>query len=115
LELVERDGVLRQLEALLAAVARGSGHTACVAGEAGVGKTSLLKALAERRGDAALWWGACDALQTPQPLAPLLDVARSADVGFRALLGSGAPPGAQPSRCCGWSRTCTGPTMPRST
>ncbi|HEX6720910.1 MAG TPA: AAA family ATPase, partial [Burkholderiaceae bacterium] len=93
MELVERDGVLRQLEALLAAVARGSGHTACIAGEAGVGKTSLLKVLAERRGDALLWWGACDALQTPQPLAPLLDIARSAEVGFRALLGPDAQRG----------------------
>ena len=34
-------------------MARGSGHTAFVAGEAGIGKTSLLKALAERRGDGA--------------------------------------------------------------
>ena len=59
-----------------------------VSGEAGIGKTSLLKALAERRGHATLWWGACDALQTPHPLAPLHDIARSADVQFRALLGA---------------------------
>ena len=86
MELVERDDVLQQLDKLLSGVARGSGHTAFVAGEAGIGKTSLLKALAERRGDALLWWGACDALQTPQPLAPLLDIARSTEVAFRALL-----------------------------
>jgi predicted ATPase/DNA-binding CsgD family transcriptional regulator len=94
MELVEREPLLLQLTALLGGVARGSGHTALVAGEAGIGKTSLLKALAERRGAAALWWGACDALQTPQPLAPLLDIARSADVGFRALLGAPAQRGA---------------------
>ena len=94
MDLVERDTVLGQLEALLGAVARGSGHTVCMAGEAGIGKTSLLKALAERRGDALLWWGACDALQTPQPLAPLLDIARSADVAFRALLKPEAQRGA---------------------
>jgi DNA-binding CsgD family transcriptional regulator/tetratricopeptide (TPR) repeat protein len=94
MDLVERDTVLGQLEALLGAVARGSGHTVCMAGEAGIGKTSLLKALAERRGDALLWWGACDALQTPQPLAPLLDIARSADVAFRALLKPDAQRGA---------------------
>src|SRR6185503_9083437 len=93
MELVERDNLLQQLEALLRAVARGSGHTAFVAGEAGIGKTSLLKALAERRGAAQLWWGACDALQTPQPLAPLFDIARSAEVGFRAWLGPDAPRG----------------------
>ncbi len=59
-----------------------------VSGEAGIGKTSLLNELALRRGDTTLWWGACDALQTPHPLAPLHDIARSADVGFRALLGA---------------------------
>lgn len=88
MELVERDNVLEQLEGMLGAVAPGSGHAAFVAGEAGIGKSSLLKALADRRGEALLWWGACDALQTPQPLAPLLDIARSAEVGFRALLAA---------------------------
>ena len=77
--------MLQQLDKLLGGVARGSGHT-FVGGEAGIGKTSLLKALAERRGDALLWWGACDALQTPQPLAPLLDIARNTEVAFRTLL-----------------------------
>ncbi|MCW5658534.1 MAG: AAA family ATPase [Burkholderiaceae bacterium] len=90
MELVERENLLQQLQSLLGAVERGSGHTVFVAGEAGIGKTSLLKALAERRGRASLWWGACDALQTPQPLAPLLDIARSAEVGFRALLAADA-------------------------
>lgn len=94
MELVERDAVLREIEALLGGVARGSGHTVFVAGEAGIGKTSLLKVLAERRGDALLWWGACDALQTPHPLAPLLDIARASEVGFRALLGADADRGA---------------------
>jgi DNA-binding CsgD family transcriptional regulator len=94
MELIERDPLLQQLQALLGTVARGSGHTVLLAGEAGIGKTSLLKCLAERRGDALLWWGACDALQTPQPLAPLLDIARSAEVGFRAWLGADAQRGA---------------------
>ena len=93
MDLVERDSLLQQLQTLLGAVARGSGHTVFVAGEAGIGKTSLLKALAARRGDAQLWWGACDALQTPQPLAPLLDIARSAEVGFRSWLAPDAPRG----------------------
>jgi DNA-binding CsgD family transcriptional regulator/tetratricopeptide (TPR) repeat protein len=94
MELIERDNLLQQLESLLAGIARGSGHTVFVAGEAGIGKTCLLKCLAERRGDAVLWWGACDALQTPQPLAPLLDIARGAEVGFRAWLGADAQRGA---------------------
>ena len=84
--LVERDGMLRALEAQLEAVARGSGRTVLVAGEAGIGKTSVLRSLAATRGDARLWWGACDALQTPHPLAPLHDIARTSEVRFQALL-----------------------------
>ena len=88
MELVERDSVLHTLEDRLRAVAGGSGHAALIAGEAGIGKTSLLKALVARRGEAQLWWGACDALQTPHPLAPLHDIARASEVGFRSLLAA---------------------------
>ena len=52
-----------------------------------MGKTSVLKAFAQGRGEADLWWGNCDSLQTPHPLAPLHDIARSSDVPFRSLLG----------------------------
>lgn len=88
MELVERDVVLRALEDRLRCVACGVGHTALIAGEAGIGKTSLLDALAQRRAQANLWWGTCDALQTPHPLAPLQDIARSTAVQFGALLGA---------------------------
>ena len=88
MELVERDDVLRQLDHALRGVAGGTGHTFLIGGEAGIGKTSLLAALATRRGEADLWWGACDALQTPHPLAPLHDIARASEVGFHPLLGT---------------------------
>lgn len=91
MELVERDAALQRLEDRLRAVAGGSGHVVLVGGEAGIGKTSLLQALAARRADADLWWGACDALQTPQPLAPLHDIARASETGFQALLQSDGP------------------------
>ena len=86
MELVERDTELRLLTTHLQAVASGSGRCVLVGGEAGIGKSTLLRACAQNRADAAVWWGACDALQTPHPLAPLHDVARSVDVGFGALL-----------------------------
>jgi DNA-binding CsgD family transcriptional regulator len=38
-----------------------------------------------------LWWGGCDALQTPHPLQPLHDIARSAEVGFLPLLAPHHP------------------------
>ena len=89
MELVERDAALLSFARELAALRSGGGHAMLVSGEAGIGKTTLLKAMAERRGDATLWWGACDSLETPHPLAPLHDIARGADVPFRALLQPG--------------------------
>lgn len=89
MELVERDAALLTFDRQLAATRQGGGHLVLVSGEAGIGKTTLLKAMAARRGDATLWWGACDSLETPHPLAPLHDIARDADVPFRALLQPG--------------------------
>ena len=86
MSLVERERHLQQLQSLLSEAAAGSGRVVLLAGEAGIGKTSLVEALAAGRGDAALWWGACDALQTPHPLAPLQDIAREAAVSFGARL-----------------------------
>ncbi len=59
-----------------------------LSGEAGIGKTSLLRALATgAQSSSPVWWGACDALQTPHPLAPLLDMARNAPgTGFATRL-----------------------------
>ena len=87
-DLVEREGTLQLLAECLHGVAGGGGRVVLVGGEAGVGKTSLLKALAASRGEAQLWWGACDALQTPHPLAPLRDIARSGATGLRTLLAA---------------------------
>ena len=81
--LVERDAVLQTLRQRLEAASVG-GHVALLAGEAGIGKTSVLQAVALTC--PAVWWGACDALQTPQPLSPLLDIARQQDTRFAAFL-----------------------------
>ena len=89
MELVERDAALLSFTRELAALRSGGGHAMLVSGEAGIGKTTLLKAMVERRGDATLWWGACDSLETPHPLAPLHDIARGAELPFRALLQPG--------------------------
>lgn len=85
--LVERDDALHRLRAALAEAAH-AGRIALVAGEAGIGKTSLLRALgaAHAGPGGRLWWGGCDALETPQPLAPLLDIARDARPAWASLL-----------------------------
>lgn len=82
MDLVERDATLRRLHDCLRQVTGGSGHVALLAGEAGIGKTSVLRALAMERTDVSPWWGGCDALQTPRPLAPLYDIARSTAIGL---------------------------------
>jgi DNA-binding CsgD family transcriptional regulator len=85
-DLVERGEALTALDACLREVAGDQGRVVLVAGEAGIGKTSLLRAFAAAHPNTTLWWGACDALQTPHPLAPLHDIARDADVSFGGLI-----------------------------
>ena len=54
----------------------GPGSFVLVSGEAGIGKTALVRAFCDaRRGGVRVLWGACDPLFTPRPLGPLLDVA----------------------------------------
>ncbi|HEY4082751.1 MAG TPA: AAA family ATPase [Burkholderiaceae bacterium] len=88
MELLEREAALEELNARWQAAGAGQGHVLLLAGEAGIGKTSLLRAMAARRGQGRLWWGACDALQTPHPLAPLQDISREAQPGWRPLLNN---------------------------
>ncbi|GMV57036.1 MAG: hypothetical protein AMXMBFR72_01570 [Betaproteobacteria bacterium] len=83
MELVEREPALHTLRACLQTAAT-RGNVVLIAGEAGIGKTSVLRALTAAHD--AVWWGACDALQTPHPLAPLLDIARDRRPRFAAHL-----------------------------
>lgn len=50
----------------------GTGSMILLGGEAGIGKTSLVRQVA--RGVAPVWLGACDPLETPRPLGPLIDM-----------------------------------------
>jgi DNA-binding CsgD family transcriptional regulator/tetratricopeptide (TPR) repeat protein len=73
--LLERDEPLSALSQALA-LARDRGRLVAISGEAGIGKSSLLEAFARReRANAEFLWGGCDALQTPSPLGPLVDMA----------------------------------------
>ena len=48
------------------------GRVALISGEAGIGKTSLLREFAAAQNKTArVLWGGCEALFTPHPLAPL--------------------------------------------
>jgi DNA-binding CsgD family transcriptional regulator/tetratricopeptide (TPR) repeat protein len=69
-ELLEREDLLEQLEAARAA----GGRLVFLGGEAGVGKTALVRAFAARVAGRVLQ-GSCESLTTPTPLGPFIDVA----------------------------------------
>jgi DNA-binding CsgD family transcriptional regulator len=74
--LLERDDALAALHGSLSEARAGSGRLALVAGEAGVGKTALVRTFSESVGHATrVLEGACDALFTPRPLGVFADVA----------------------------------------
>jgi DNA-binding CsgD family transcriptional regulator/tetratricopeptide (TPR) repeat protein len=77
MRLVERRAYLAALEDHLAAARSGDGRMVVVGGEAGVGKTSLVRRFVEEEGDVRILWAACDGFFTPQPLAPLHDLGLS--------------------------------------
>jgi DNA-binding CsgD family transcriptional regulator/tetratricopeptide (TPR) repeat protein len=93
-ELLERARELSMLGESLEAVQRTSGgRVVLIGGEAGVGKTALLRRFCdERPRTARLLWAACDALFTPRPLGPFLDMAESAGRELEELVTSGARP-----------------------
>jgi DNA-binding CsgD family transcriptional regulator len=86
MNLVEREPFLEALEEHLAA----GGRLVLVGGEAGVGKTALVRAFADRlAGRSRVLWGACDALFTPRPLGPFADVAAETRGPLADVLGGG--------------------------
>jgi DNA-binding CsgD family transcriptional regulator/tetratricopeptide (TPR) repeat protein len=91
-ELLERAVHLSTLEARLADVAGSSrGSLVLVSGEAGVGKTALLRRFCDEQGATArVLWGTCDALFTPRPLGPLFEIAETTGGDLEALVAGGA-------------------------
>ena len=76
MELLEREPHLARLDVALQEAKDGDGHIALVCGEAGIGKTALVRRFTTGVAPPIrLLWGACDDLFTPQPLGPLHDIA----------------------------------------
>ncbi|MCE0762615.1 AAA family ATPase [Pseudonocardia kujensis] len=92
MRLLERDHPLAVVRDRAAGAAEGGGRLVLLAGEAGIGKTVLLRALAEELPREQVLWGMCDALSTPRPLGPLRDVAHGLGPAVGGLLADGAPP-----------------------
>lgn len=89
--LVEREPYLTELEGCLAEAALRRGRLVLIGGEAGIGKSVLVAAFGQsQRRSSRVFTGACDALSTPRPLGPLVDIARQAGGELRRLLATGA-------------------------
>lgn len=90
--LLERADSLASLEAALVRVrTSGEGELGTIAGEAGVGKSSLLRSFTALHAKSErVLWGACDSLRTPRPLGPLLDLAPMAGPRLRSAIVDGA-------------------------
>ena len=108
MRLLERDKQLDDLGRRLEEVRAGAGKVVLLAGEAGVGKSSLVEAFVHRHRDGTkAFWGTCDALSTPRALGPIHDIAAqlpgtpspsrddgaSRDVLFKHLLEELSRPG----------------------
>ncbi|SNS60371.1 Predicted ATPase [Asanoa hainanensis] len=87
MELLERAAVL---DALAEALTAARGSVVLVTGEAGIGKSALVRHFARRHAtEARFLVGACDPLLTPRALGPLHDLGRQTGGRLAALLAAG--------------------------
>jgi DNA-binding CsgD family transcriptional regulator/tetratricopeptide (TPR) repeat protein len=93
--LLERGEALETLLALVETSTSRRGQLAVVAGEAGVGKSTLVAALAEALDEQrVVAWGHCDDLFTPRELGPFHDMAGQLGPTVSDALASGCAPAA---------------------
>src|SRR5436853_180913 len=92
MQLLERDELLAVLHDALAAATTGEGRLVILTGEAGAGKSTLVRAfLAQHSAEVTIRVGACDPLTTPRPLGPLRDIAAPGTAVADALKRSLSP------------------------
>ena len=93
-KLLERAGQLAVLKEALSYVGSGGrGTVVVVSGEAGVGKTALLRSFCDEvAGPETVLWGTCDPLFTPRPFGPLFAIAESTGGELGPALAQGANP-----------------------
>ena len=93
-QLLERGESISALSGLLASVqADATGRLVWIGGEAGVGKTSLLRRFCEfQPKPARALWGGCEPLRTPRPLGPFLDIAGAVGGELARLVAAAARP-----------------------
>jgi DNA-binding CsgD family transcriptional regulator/tetratricopeptide (TPR) repeat protein len=90
--LLEREEELRALTDLFDEARSGRGRLLFVSGEAGVGKSALVRSFCDELSGARVLAGACDALFTPRPLAPVADIAAEVGGSLAELVERGGRP-----------------------
>jgi class 3 adenylate cyclase/tetratricopeptide (TPR) repeat protein len=93
-DLLERSEAIATLEDSLARVAAaGRGQLVIVSGDAGIGKTRLLRRFCDIvRPSSRVLWGSCDPLFTPRPLGPILDIAEALGGELEDIVNDGGKP-----------------------
>ena len=94
MDLLEREQCFADLAKWLGTATEHGGCVVLLSGEAGIGKTALLREFAGRQQQVRVLWGACDALFTPRPLAPLHDVALQTQGPLQAAVDAHLAPAA---------------------
>jgi len=88
--LLERDAALAVLDAATDGAAAGRGSVVLVTGEAGIGKSALVRAWCAGAGDRVrVLWGACDDLVTARAFGPLRDASCGTGGRLEATLTAG--------------------------
>ena len=86
-QLLERTDELAALNGALSEARSGLGRLVFVTGEAGIGKTSLVRVFTAKAGlSQRVLEGACDPLFTPRPLGPFADIASQTNGPLGGLL-----------------------------
>jgi DNA-binding CsgD family transcriptional regulator len=94
MQVLEREAELASLGALLSAVRDDRrGRLVLLSGEAGAGKTALLRYFCgSQPASLRVLWGSADALFTPRPLGPIVEIAEAAGGELEQLLTHDARP-----------------------
>lgn len=88
--LLERDEALEALSTAARDAAGGSGRLVFVLGEAGIGKSAVLRQFSSMHPGYRVVTGACEPLAAPEPLGPLFDIAPSLGPKVQSQLEGGA-------------------------